>query len=163
MTTRTIPALLLFVLCLVAPAQADVLTGRVVHVADGDTLTVLDATNTQQRIRLAGIDAPEKGQAFGDASRKYLAGLVAGQRINVEWHKHDRFGRIVGKVLRDGTDVCLEQVRAGMAWHFKKYQHEQTPEDRGVYAETEDRARAGKAGLWRDSRPLPPWEFRKQK
>jgi endonuclease YncB( thermonuclease family) len=132
----------------------------VVGIADGDTITVLDDAKTQHRIRLAGIDAPEKGQAFGHTSRQHLAELVAGQRVSVEWNKRDRFGRIVGKVLRDGADVCSQQVRAGLAWWFRKYQHEQSPEDRRVYAEAEDQARAGKVGLWRDARPVPPWTYR---
>jgi endonuclease YncB( thermonuclease family) len=133
----------------------------VVGIADGDTITVLADSKAQHRIRLAGIDAPEKGQPFGNKSRQHLADLVADQRVTVEWHKRDRFGRIVGKVLRGGTDVCLEQVRAGMAWHFKKYAAEQSPEDRRTYAEVEDQARANKAGLWGDARAVPPWEFRR--
>jgi endonuclease YncB( thermonuclease family) len=133
----------------------------VVGIADGDTITVLDDSKTQHRVRLAGIDAPEKGQAFGNVSRQHLADLVAGQRVTVERHKRDRFGRIVGKVQRGGLDVCLEQVRAGMAWHFKKYAAEQSPEDRRTYAEVEEQARANKAGLWGDARAVPPWEFRR--
>jgi endonuclease YncB( thermonuclease family) len=151
--------LLLLGLCLLAPgaSHADTLTGRVVHIADGDTITVLDDGKTQHRVRLGGIDAPEKGQAFGHTSRQHLADLVAGQRVDVEWYKRDRYGRIVGKVLREGRDVCLEQVRAGMAWHFRKYAAEQSPEDRKVYAKAEEQARASKAGLWSDVRAVPPW------
>jgi endonuclease YncB( thermonuclease family) len=133
----------------------------VVGITDGDTITVLDDTKAQHRVRLAGIDAPEKGQAFGNKSHQHLADLVAGQRVTVEWYKRDRFGRIVGKVLMGGLDVCLEQVRAGMAWHYKKYASEQSPEDRRTYAEVEEQARASKAGLWKDARAVPPWEFRR--
>ena len=110
-------------------AFAGTLTGQVVKVADGDTITVLE-NNAQHRVRLQGIDAPEKGQAYGNASRKHLASLVAGKTVTVEWDKRDRYGRILGKVMLGAVDVCLEQVRAGHAWHFKRYQHEQSP-DRG--------------------------------
>ncbi len=104
-------------LLLAAPrAFADTLTGKVVKVTDGDSITVLDNTNTQHRIRLQGIDAPEIGQPFGNASRKHLATLVAGMLVTMKWDKRDRYGRIVGFVLVDGQDVNLAQVKAGMAW-----------------------------------------------
>ncbi len=109
-------------------AFGDTLTGKVGRVVDGDTLYVLDANYKQHKIRLAGIDAPEKKQAYGLASRKHLASIVADQQVTVEYQKRDRYGRIVGKVLLDGIDACLEQVKAGFAWHYKKYQHEQSPE-----------------------------------
>ena len=95
---------------------------------DGDTLVVLDAAKTQQKIRLQGIDAPERGQAFGTKSKEHLSDLVAGQVVVVEYHDLDRYQRILGKVLLDGEDINLEQVSSGMAWHYKKYQREQTPQ-----------------------------------
>ncbi len=107
-------------------AFADTLTGKVAKITDGDTLYVLDANYKEHKIRLAGIDAPERKQAYGLASRKHLASIVAGKQVTVEYQKRDRYGRIVGNVLLDGIDVCLEQVKAGFAWHYKKYQHEQT-------------------------------------
>ncbi len=83
------------------PASADSLTGKVVKITDGDTLYVLDATYEQHKIRLAGIDAPERKQAYGLAFRKHLASIVAGKQVTVEYQKRDRYGRIVGKVLHD--------------------------------------------------------------
>ncbi len=85
------------------------------------------SNHQQHKIRLAGIDAPERKQAYGLASRKHLASIVAGKQVTVEYQKRDRYRRIVGKVLLDGIDACLEQVKAGFAWHYKKYQHEQGP------------------------------------
>ncbi len=120
---------------------ADSLTGKVGRVVDGDTLYVLDANYKEHKIRLAGIDAPERKQAYGLASRKHLASIVASKQVTIEYQKRDRYGRIVGKVLLDGIDVCLEQVKAGFAWHYKKYQHEQSPEDQQLYAEAENKAR----------------------
>ncbi len=126
---------------------------------DSDIATVLDADKTQHRIRLGGIDAPERKQAHGQASKKHLADLVAGKAISVEWNKHDKYQRIVGKALLDGQDICLEQVKAGMVWHYKKYESEQVAGDRKKYAEAEDVARTNRLGLWRDKSPVPPWEY----
>ncbi len=90
------------------------------------------------------------------ASCKHLASLVADQPVTVEYQKRNRYGRIVGKVLVDGIDVCLEQVKAGFAWHYKKYQHEQSLEDQRLYAEAESKARDERLGLWRENNPNPP-------
>lgn len=109
---------------------ADVLLGRVVGVADGDTITILDASNTQYKIRLAGIDAPEKKQPFGQASKKSLSDLVYDKSVQVDWSKTDRYKRIVGKVYVNDLDANLEQVKRGLAWHYSKYKKEQPFEDR---------------------------------
>ncbi len=93
-----------------APTRSKALVGRVVSIADGDTLTVLDSGDTQHRIRLSGIDAPESGQAFGTRSREHLADLVFGKGVRVEYDKRDRYGRTLGKVLIDGRDANLEQI-----------------------------------------------------
>lgn len=106
--------------------QADTLLGKVIDVADGDTITVLDDTNTQHKIRLTGIDAPEKRQAFGNVSTQSLVEQVAGQSVAVEWVKVDKYGRKLGKVLLAGLDCNLEQVKRGLAWHYKQYQREQS-------------------------------------
>ena len=97
-------------LCLVLQVQADTLLGKVIHVADGDTITVLDDTNIQHKIRLAGIDAPQKRQAFGNVSKQRLSEMVAGQFVAVEWVKVDKYGRKVGKILL-----------SGLAWHYEQY------------------------------------------
>ncbi len=149
-------------LLLAAPiAFADTLTGKVIKVADGDSITVLDNTNTQHRIRLQGIDAPERKQAFGNASRKHLATLVAGKVVTVKWDKRDRYRRIVGFVIVDGQDVNLAQVKAGMAWFYRYYQRELSAEDRRLYADVENKARYERLGLWRENNPNPPWEHRR--
>lgn len=83
--------------------------------------------------------------------------------VSVEYSKRDKYGRTVGKILVAGIDANLEQVKAGMAWHYKKYQNEQTPDDRATYAQAEDAARARKQGLWFDVEPTPPWDWRKQR
>lgn len=144
-------------------AYADVLSGRVVGVADGDTITLLDNSNTQHKIRLGGIDAPEKKQAFGNVSKKSLSDMVFNQQVDVEWHKEDRYGRKVGKVLVNNEDVNLDQIKRGLAWLYKKYKSELAREDQIIYEQAEQEAEANQVGLWIDVNPIPPWEFRKQK
>ena len=142
---------------------ADTISGRVVGVADGDTITVLDSTNSQYKIRLAGIDAPEKKQAFGNVSKKSLSDMVYGQYVDIDWHKQDQYGRIVGKVLVNGVDVNLEQVHRGMAWFYRKYQKELVVEDRLAYHQAEEYAQNNAIGLWLDAEVIAPWDFRKHK
>ena len=137
--------------------------GRVVGVRDGDTITVLDSSNANHRIRLLGIDAPEKGQPFGSRSEENLSEAIFNRVVTIEWSKHDRYGRIVGKVVLEGQDICLEQIKTGRAWHYKYYQDDQTREDRELYAAAEIAARATTVGLWIDPNPIPPWDFRRQR
>lgn len=144
-----------------AGEQLSSLQGRVVAVADGDTVTVLDADQTTHRIRLQGIDAPESRQAFGQRARQYLAALVHHQEVVVAIDKIDRFGRVVGVIYRDGEDINLRMVQAGMAWHYRQYAREQTPEQRRAYAAAEQQARQEQRGLWADPNPMAPWDFRR--
>lgn len=146
-----------------AVAAADMLQGKVVGVADGDTITVLDDNHAQHKIRLAGIDAPEKAQPFGQTSKQSLSGMVFGKRVSVDWQKRDRYDRIVGKVLLNQQDVNLKQLEAGLAWHYKKYEQEQAAADRDSYARTEGQAKRVKLGLWIEDNPVAPWDWRKQK
>lgn len=131
--------------------------------ADGDTITILDSSKTQHKIRLAGIDAPEKAQPFGQVSKQNLSSMVFEQHVTIDWEKRDRYQRIVGKVLLNRRDVNLEQLKAGLAWHYKKYEQEQSAEDRKSYAQVEVEAQHAKVGLWVDADPTPPWNWRKQK
>lgn len=143
-------------------AVADVIHGRVVGVSDGDTITVLDANRQQHRIRLTGIDAPEKKQEFGNVSKQALSGMVFGKEVSVNFAKRDRYGRILGRVSAPGVqDVNLAQISAGMAWHYKHYARDQSVSDRAVYAQAENAAQRGGVGLWADKSPVPPWEWRR--
>jgi endonuclease YncB( thermonuclease family) len=151
---------------LVAPsviAQTKELRGRVVGVSDGDTVTVLDSSDKQHRVRCQGIDAPERAQDFGEAAKKRLSGMAFNREATVIYDKLDRYGRIVGKVMVEGRDVCGEMVFSGLAWHYKQYEGEQTTEDRKSFAEAEERARRLGLGLWAQSSPTAPWEFRRSK
>ena len=156
---KLIAPILVLISCTI---NAATLQGKVVGVADGDTITVLDANNKQHKIRLQGIDAPEKAQAFGQKSKQSLNQLVHNNQVTIEFQKKDKYGRTVGKVLLNGTDMCLAQIKLGMAWHYKQYASEQPKEDRDIYAQAEQDARNQSIGLWRDKTVTPPWEFRKQ-
>jgi endonuclease YncB( thermonuclease family) len=153
-------ALGLCLLLALAPLQAAELRGKVIGVTDGDTLTLLDANKQQHKIRLNGIDAPESGQAFGQVSKQGLSTLVFGQDVVVVWSKTDLYGRKVGTVMRGAVNANLEQLRAGLAWYFRRYESDVAPANRPIYATAEADARAAKRGLWRDANPQPPWEFR---
>ena len=146
------PALLL--VCLLAlPVQAAELVGRVVGVADGDTLRVL----VEQRevvVRLDQIDAPEKAQPFGQRSRQSLAELCFDQAVRVVTHGQDRYGRTIGTVFVGALDVNAEQVRRGWAGAFLRYLREP------VLLDIEREARAARRGLWSDPAPVAPWEWR---
>lgn len=166
--------LLLGFLLAPAPALSESLHGRVVGVSDGDTITVLDADHRQYKIRLSGIDAPEKAQPFGQRSKENLSHLVFGRDVTVEWRKKDRYGRTIGKVLvaeltcHESTcpkilDACHAQVVAGMAWWYRQYAKEQESGDANRYEQSEQEARIRRIGLWSDPQPTPPWEWRKEK
>jgi endonuclease YncB( thermonuclease family) len=136
------------------------IVGRVVGVADGDTLTVLDALKHQHKIRLSGIDAPEGGQAFGNRSKEALSNCAFGKQATVDADKSDRYGRSIGKVVVNGVDCNLRQIELGLAWHFVKYAGERPPTESKAYAAAEVAARAAKRGLWIDAYAMPPWAWR---
>jgi endonuclease YncB( thermonuclease family) len=151
-------------------ASAQSLSGSVVAVADGDTVSVQTgavppglAVKAGQTIsvRLEGIDAPEHSQSFGDVSRQHLNELIYGKQVNLECQGPDRYARWACKVLLpNGEDVCLDQIEAGMAWHYKQYQRLQNATDRASYGAAEDQARHAKRGLWSEANPVQPQDFR---
>jgi endonuclease YncB( thermonuclease family) len=139
--------------------QANTLEGIVVGVADGDTVTIL-LDRREVKVRVAGIDAPEKKQPFGQRSKQTMSDCAFGKPSQVDWDKTDRYGRTVGKVTVEGVDCGLRQIELGLAWHYKTYAKEQTPIDREAYGRAEERAQADRLGLWTDPNPMPPWEYR---
>lgn len=155
--------LLLAALFIPLTAQAAEITGRVVSIADGDTLTVLDTANTQHKIRLSEIDAPEighgankPGQPFGQRSKQSLADMCFQQPATVRVVDTDRYGRIVGRVTCGSQDANAQQVQRGMALVYRKYARDQS-----LFA-IEDEARSAKRGLWADPNQIPPWEWRRK-
>lgn len=139
-----------------ALVHADEIRGKVVSIADGDTITVLDADKVQHKVRLEGIDAPEKAQAFGARSKERLSEKIGEKDVVVTWKEKDRYGRILGDVSLDSRNINLEMVEDGMAWHYKQYSKSKK------LAEAEVESRKEKKGLWADKDPVPPWNFRKQ-
>ena len=136
------------------------LPGKVIRVVDGDTVYVLDSKKKQHKIRMAGIDAPEKGQPYSKAATKYLKTLVAGKDVCIEWYKKDRYKRLIGVVLYNNQDVNYQMVLKGYAWHFKKYQKEQKPADRTLYAKAQTNSRLSVIGLWQEPDPIKPGDWR---
>ena len=162
------------VVLVASPAFAEVLLGRVVGVTDGDTIKVLDGERRQHRIRIQGIDTPERRQAFSEHAKQALSELVFQKDVEIHWEKRDHYGRIVGKVLvapatcakppcARTVDAGLALVEQGLAWWYRQYSKEQSPEDRGRYEAAEAKARAARKGLFSDPHAQPPWDFRKAK
>jgi len=150
-------------------AYAD-FTGKVVAVADGDTITVL-RDKEQVKIRLAGIDAPEKKQAFGNVAKLRMSDMVFGKEVRVDDRKKDRYRRTIGRVWVASAecqasdcpktlDAGMALLTAGLAWHYKQYAKEQPEEESEQYSFAETEARAKRVGLWIDAEPVPPWEWR---
>jgi endonuclease YncB( thermonuclease family) len=143
-----------------APTNAGTLTGLCIAVPDGDTIVVRDANRQRFEVRLQGIDAPERGQRFGGVARRNLNSLVYRKQVEVDWSKEDKYGRLVGRVYVGDIDVNLSQADAGMAWAYREFLHEMSARDQKLFVQAEEEARKEGRGLWRDTRPTPPWEWR---
>ncbi len=137
-------------------------SGRVVGVSDGDTLTVLASDKKSYKIRLQGIDAPEKDQPFGQVCKEALMMQTVNLTVAVEAYKVDRYGRVIAKVTAEGKDAALEQIRNGCGWHYAAYAKEQSNTDQQSYADAEKQARKTRKGLWKDKQPVAPWDFRQK-
>ena len=134
------------------PLYLFALSGKVVSIHDGDTITILQ-DKQQIKVRLFGIDAPEKKQYYGQKSRQFLASLIAGQVVEIEPKGKDRYKRMLGIVHHKGQDINAQMVLNGYAWAYVKYSR--------IYVDQEKLAREKKLGLWQNSDPTPPWEWRK--
>jgi len=140
-----------------SPADARMLEGRVVGVRDGDTIELLDAGRELHVIRLAHIDTPEKNQPYGNKAKQFVSSLVYGKTVSIEVTDRDRYGRLIGVVYIGGTNVNLQLVRQGYAWWYREYSRDVS------YGRSELDAFERQRGLWADSRPVPPWEWRRKK
>ena len=132
---------LVFCFSLSSNLNAEVLVGKVVGVSDGDTITVVDANKSEHKVRLMGIDAPEKSQDFGNQSKRALSDYIYQKEVTVEYKKLDKYKRKVGKVIFQDKDICLAMIELGMAWHYKDYEKEQSKTDRDLYSQAELKAR----------------------
>lgn len=149
-------------------AAAETIEGRVIGVADGDTITLLlvsGTTKTPRKIRISGIDAPEKAQAFGAVAKNVMSQLAYGSDATAECRTVDRYGRSICLVRVKGIDVGLRMIELGLAWHYKHYANTQPREESASYAMLENVSKAAKRGLWRDldtaAPPVPPWDWRR--
>jgi len=133
-----------------------VLTGIVTRIVDGDSIVVKSDDGVDQQVHLEGIDAPEVKQSSGDEATKALAGLIKGKKVEVKWKKKDDFQRILGQVYLESVHVNLKMIDKGLAWHFSRYYKSDD------FAEAEKKAKSSKLGLWSESSPTAPWEYRKK-
>ena len=152
--------IIITILLLCWPLTAHGWMAKVVSVTDGDTIKVFNAEKGQVKIRLYGIDTPEKAQPYGKAAGKYLASLIAGATVEVETVTTDRYGRTVGIVWDGETNVNQQMVTAGYAWVYRKYCDRDFCAD---WLQLEDKARSSRIGLWQEPSPIPPWEWRRRK
>lgn len=140
-------------------ATAGTLIGNVIGITDGDTLTLL-VDRQAYKVRIAGIDAPEKRQAWGEKSKTNLSRLAFNQDAVAECPKVDRWGRQICKITVNTVDIGLEQIKDGMAWWYRKYSKEQSADDQSAYESAELMAKLRRLELWADANPVPPWDFR---
>ena len=149
----------------VIPTQiyAETFVGSVTRVSDGDTVMLRIDDSTELKIRLSGIDAPELDQAFGKESKNRLTELVDGRTMKAQCSKRDRYRRWLCKLVLNSDDINLSLVKDGFAWWYRYYRKDQTLEDQQSYRIAEAIAKANELGLWEDSSPIPPWDFRRQK
>jgi endonuclease YncB( thermonuclease family) len=140
------------------PVLAYALTGKVIAVADGDTITVLDKNNQETKIRLYGVDCPEKSQDFGTKAKQFTANMVFGKIVEVKEIDRDRYGRTVGIVLIEEKTLNAEILKSGLAWVYSRYCNQAFCSDWQVIQNVAKKARIG---LWSHPNPVPPWEYRK--
>ncbi|QLI83257.1 thermonuclease family protein [Chitinibacter fontanus] len=137
------------------------LSAQVVGVADGDTITVLSDDRKQYKLRLAFIDAPEKAMPFGQVAKQALSDLIYRQTVTASIIDVDRYGRGVAVIEHNQRDINLQQVTAGLAWHYTQYTKGQSSTDFERYESAQTQAKSQKTGLWADQHPTPPWDWRK--
>ena len=140
-------------LILFFPLSIFAFSAKVIKISDGDTITVLNGKE-QTKVRLYGIDAPEKKQDYGQRSKQFLASLIAGQVVEVEPKGEDRYKRTLGIIHYKGQDINAQMVLNGYAWAYVKYSR--------IYVDQEKTARENNRGLWQSSNPTPPWQLRKR-
>ena len=150
----------LTILIICWPLTVHAWMAKVVSVTDGDTIKVYNTEQGQVKIRLYGIDTPEKGQPHGKAAGKHLASLIAGDTVEIESVTTDRYGRTVGIVWDDESNINQQMVQAGYAWVYQRYCDKEFCD---FWLVLENEAKTNKIGLWREPSPVPPWEWRKRK
>ncbi|MCI0921341.1 thermonuclease family protein [Sphingobacterium rhinopitheci] len=134
-----------------------IIQGRIIKVTDGDTVTLLAKNNKKIKVRLYGIDCPEKKQEFGQTATNYLSSTIYNKNVKIEVKNKDRYQRSVGVIWLDNTNINLSLLKQGLAWHYTQYDKSQS------YADAEKAARKAKKNIWSTKNPIAPWDFRKNK
>ena len=162
-------AFVIIIILSICSVRAD-FTAKVQRVVDGDTVHVVNKAGKKFKVRLTGIDAPEKNQPYGLAATYKLTEILINKLVllkskpnNGKPYTIDRYKRVLAKIILDGKDINLSQVLTGYAWHFKRYQKQQSPSDRELYSEAEIDAKKNELGLWEEKNPIAPWKWRKMK
>ena len=162
-------AFVIIFILIISSVRAD-FTVKVLRVVDGDTVHVVNKAGKKFKVRLTGIDAPEQNQPYGLASTYHLRGLLLNKFVLLESkpkkgkpYSVDRYKRVLAKIVLDGRDINLSQVLSGYAWHFKRYQNQQSRSDREAYSKAEFYAEENELGLWGEKNPIAPWKWRKIK
>ena len=162
-------AFVIIIILSICSVRAD-FTAKVQRVVDGDTIHVKDEAGKKFKVRLTGIDAPEQNQPYGLASTYHLRGLLLNKYVLLESkpkkgkpYSVDKYKRVLAKIVLDGRDINLSQVLSGYAWHFKRYQNQQSRSDRETYSKAELYAEENELGLWGEKNPIAPWKWRKIK
>ena len=142
--------------CYIFTSQNNFVSGQVIKVIDGDTYDLLLKDKTIIRVRMDGIDAPERGMSYSKKATQYLGELCKNQTVRIVKNNIDRYGRTISySYLKDGRELSREMLKAGYAWHYKEYNSDP------VFAALEEEARQAKRGLWKDKNPMVPWNIRK--
>lgn len=151
----TLLLLLLFVSTYIFATK--IIQGRIIKVTDGDTVTLLAKNNKKIKVRLYGIDCPEKAQEYGKEATNYLSSAINNKNVKVEVINKDRYQRSVGVIWLGDSNINLNILKQGLAWHYKQYDKSQ------AYADAEKIAQKSKKNIWSTKNPTAPWEFRKNK
>ncbi|OBX26816.1 endonuclease YncB(thermonuclease family) [Gelidibacter algens] len=139
-------------------SNSQTLSGKVIGIMDGDTFKLLTSDSTLVKVRLANIDCPEKKQPFSARAKEFTANAIFGKTVTINIQKTDRYKRYISDVIYDDAlSLCHELVKHGLAWHYVKYSKDSALQD------LEDRAKDAKVGLWRDPKPIAPWDWRSSK
>ena len=153
--------ILSFLMAIALASQAATIRATLTRVFDGDTIEVRDESGRRLRIRLSGIDAPERGQSFGSEARVSLLRVLSAGPLLVEVESADRYHRLLAKVTCAGRDASLAQIASGLAWSYP-WADSVSATDRRLYSNEESIARAFRRGLWSEHDPMPPWQYRRQ-
>lgn len=150
--------ILIMTLFIVTLSFATIIKGKVIKVADGDTITILEENGDKTRVRFYGIDAPEKKQNYGIKSLDVLKNLIDKKEVEIEVKDKDQYGRVVGIVYYDKKNINLYMLETGNAWWYKQYSKHNIE-----FKIAEEKAKLEKLGLWKEKNPTPPWIYRKEK